>query len=137
VTSSRLPREIRRLLETDLDSIDKIEAIRHLRRALVPVPRDELMRALHLEREAMHALIAELSRAGLVDAAGARGAVRLGGKVVGAAWDELMRLYEEDRVAIVAALSELAVGRIRTMAARAFGEALVSRKKSSKDEDSS
>ena len=137
VTRPRIPREVRKLLETELDSIEKVDAVRYLRRVRGSITRTELMRALQLEREATHALIAELARAGLVEIDEQGGGIRLGGHAVGAAWDELMQLYDEDRLMIVSALSALAVERIRTMAVRAFGEALVSKKKANKNEGDS
>lgn len=137
VTRPRIPREVRKLLETELDSIEKVDAVRYLRRVRGSITRTELMRALQLERGATHALIAELARVGLVEIDEPGGAIRLGGHVGGGAWDELMQLHDEDRLVIVSALSALAVERIRTMAARAFGEALVSKKKASKGESDS
>jgi hypothetical protein len=137
VTRPRIPREVRRLLETELDSIEKVDAVRYLRRFRGSITRTELMRALELERDATHALVAELARAELVEIDEPGGTIRLGGHAVGAAWDELMQLHDEDRLVIVSALSALAMERIRTMAARAFGEALVSKKKASEDESDS
>lgn len=137
MTHPRIPREVRKLLETDLDSIEKVDAVRYLWRVRGSITRTELMRALQLEREATHALIAELARAGVVEIDEEGGAIRLGSQAGGAAWDELMQLHDEDRLVIVSALSALAVERIRTMAARAFGEALVSKKKARKDESDS
>ena len=133
MTRSRLPREVNQLLESGLDSIEKIEALRYLRRAGAAVTRTELMRTLRLEREATSALVRELAGAGLVELTGQAGHLRLGAAGTSAAHDELMRIYDEDRLVIVTALSALAMDRIRTMAARAFGEALVSLKKPSKD----
>jgi DNA-binding IclR family transcriptional regulator len=132
VTRSRLPGEVQRLLESGLDSIEKLEALRYLRRARGPVTRTELMRVLRLEREAVELLIAELSRAQLVEVFGEGGHLRPGAAALDAAYDALIRLYDEDRPLVVAAQSALAMERIRTMAVRTFGEALVSKKKPSK-----
>jgi hypothetical protein len=133
VTGSRLPREVRKLFESGVNSIEKIEALRCLRRSGGSVTRTELMRTLRLEREATDALVGELEVAGLVELASERGHLRLITNGADAAYDDLIRLYDEDRLLVVSALSALAVERIRTMAARAFGEALVSKKKPNQD----
>jgi hypothetical protein len=135
VSRSRLPRQVRKLLETDLDSIEKVELIRYLRSAVTPVPRPEIARALDLDREAADTLIAELAHAGLVEVVGILGAVRPGPAVADEACDDLMRLYDEDRAQIISVLSTLALQRIRNMAAQTFGEALVSKKKLKDDKD--
>jgi hypothetical protein len=131
---SRLPREVRKLLETELDSLEKLELIRYLRRAKYAVARHEIVRALHLDREAADALIDELARGELVETTADGGAVQLGTAATGATCDDLMRIYDEDRLQIVSVMSSLAVARIRRMAARTFGEALASKKKPSNDE---
>src|SRR5687768_14659892 len=46
-----------------------------------------------------------------------------------AAVRELVNLYNEDRFAVVKAMGEIALERIRNMASRAFAEAFVIRKK--------
>ncbi len=129
MSRSRLPRQVRKLLETDVDSTEKVELIRYLRSAAAPVPRAELARALDLDREAADTLIAELAHAGLVEVVGVRGAVRPGAAAADEACSDLMRIYDEDRAQIVSVLSTLALQRIRNMAARTFGEALGSKKK--------
>jgi hypothetical protein len=129
VTSSRLPREVHDLLESSLGSIEKVEALRHLRRAPGSVPRDELMPTLRMDREAVDALLGELVGAGLVEAGAERDAVGLGPAARTPACEDLLQTYEEDRLAIVSELSALSMARIRNMAARTFSEAFVSRKK--------
>jgi DNA-binding IscR family transcriptional regulator len=111
-------------------SIEKLETLRHLRHAPGPMPRVELARALRLEREAADALLGELARAGLVEDGDGGGTVRLGAAALSPTCDDLMRLYEEeDRVAVVSALSLQSMERIRSMAMRAFSEAFVSKRK--------
>jgi predicted transcriptional regulator len=136
VTNPRLPREVRELLETSVGSIEKVEALRHLRRAEGPISRAELARAVRLEREATDALLGDLTRAGLVEDGG-RDTVRPGADAASATCDELMRIYDEDRVAVVSTLSLLSMERIRSMAMRTFSEAFVSKKKPSKDSNQS
>ena len=121
------------LLESSLGSIERVEALRYVQRAAGPVPRDELMRALRMDREAVDALVGELARAELVCAGAARSAVELGPAARTPFCEELLRIYEDDRLAVVSTLSALSMARIRDMAARAFSEAFVSKKKHSKD----
>jgi DNA-binding IclR family transcriptional regulator len=135
VTRPRLTRDARKLLETDLDSVEKLEALQHLGRVPGEILRSELVRAVNLERETMRAAIGDLVRAGFIDASSKRGGLRLGLRAMGAAYEDVMRLYDEDRALIAAALSSIAVERIRGMAARAFGEALATKKKSDDDSD--
>jgi hypothetical protein len=133
VTSSRLPREVHELLERTLRSIEKVETLRHLRQAPSSLSRDELMGALRMDRESVDGVVGELSCAGLVEASGARGAIGLGPAARTPACEDLLRIYEDDRLAVVSALSALSVARIRDMAARTFSETLVSKKKLDKD----
>lgn len=119
-----------------MGSIEKMEALRYLRRAEGPVPRAELARAVRLEREATDVILGDLTRAGLVEDGG-RDTVRPGAGAASATCDELMRLYEEDRVAVVSTLSLLSMERIRSMAMRTFSEAFVSKKKPNNDSNHS
>lgn len=133
MTSSRLPREIYEFLESRLESIEKVEILRYLRRAPGPIPHGELVRALPLDLDVADALLGELARVELVTAGPGRGPVELGPAAQTPLCEELLRLYEEDRLAVVSALSAFSVARIRSMAARTFSEAFVSKKKHSKD----
>ncbi len=133
MSRSRLPGEVRKLLETDVNSIEKLDLIRYLRSAGGPVPRAEISRVLDLDRETADTLIDELAGADLVEVAGARSPVRSGAAAAGEACEDLLRIYDEDRLLVVSTLSSLAMERIRNMAARAFGEALVSKKKPKPD----
>ena len=119
-----------------MGSIEKIEALRHLCRAEGPVPRAELARAVRLERETADALLGDLASAGLVEDGGGD-TVQLGAATASATCDELMRIYEEDRVAVVSTLSLLSMERIRSMAMRTFSEAFVSKKKPNNDSNHS
>lgn len=135
VTRPRLSRDARKLLETDLGSVEKLEAMRYLRSAGGAVPRAELVRDVNLERETVRTAVGELVSAELIEATGERGTVRLGPRAAGEAFEEVMRMYDEDRVLVVTTLSSIAMERIRGMAARAFGEALVGRKKPDGDRE--
>lgn len=134
MTRPRLSHEARRLLEADLDSIEKLEILRYLQQAETPVSQAELVSALQLGHEAAAALIAGLARADLVIAGGDREDLRPGARAGSAPCRELLQVYAEDRLTIVSLLSTIAVDRIRSMAMRAFGEALVSKKKPNDDD---
>lgn len=131
MTSSPLPREVHDLLERTLRSIEKVETLRHLRRAETSLSRDELMRALRLDGESVDGVVGDLARAGLVEANGSRGTVGLGPAARTPACEDLLRIYEDDRLAVVSELSALSVARIRDMAARTFSETFVSKKRPS------
>jgi hypothetical protein len=121
---TRVPPEALALLDTELDSFEKLELASHLARAGGPVRRADLPAALRLDAEEIGRVLAELSAAELVevDAAPAP-AVRLGPRAAHDDFRTLLALYAEDRMAVVVALSSSAMRRIRTMAARTFGEA--------------
>ncbi len=133
MSRSRLSHEARRLLETDLDSLEKLEVMRHLQQARSPVAQIDLMAALQLNREVTAALLGELARAELVAGGDDRGGLRLGTRAGSPACEELLQSYAEDRLTVVSVLSTIAMDRIRSMAMRTFGEALVSKKKPSDD----
>ena len=123
---SRLPPDVLALLESSLSGFEKLELAWHLWRAGAPVPRAELRDALDLDTGSMGALLAELLAAKIIEVGGApEKAVRLGPRAGGESFKALMALYAEDRLAVVAALSSIAMHRIRTMAARAFAESFV------------
>lgn len=88
----------------------------------------ELSKKLSMPAEMVARAIEELRRSGSVEAAG--GLVRLtlsSEDLVG--MDELVRLYDEDRIVVVRTLSEIAMEKIRSMAARTFADAFHIRRK--------
>lgn len=95
---------------------------------------DELSRTLKLPKDAIRQTAIELRAAALVELT-SRGEVQLLPPTEHdrAALAELVRLYAEDRMTIVKALGEIAMERLRSMAARAFSEAFILRKKPPKD----
>lgn len=125
--ANHLPRELRQLLETILDSFEKLEVLSRVRMAAGLAVDDPT-----LDNEALRSTIKELLRdrviepAGLVYVLGPRGSEPV---VV-----QLMTLYDADRMPIITELSALAMARIRTMASKAFADAFILRKKR-KDDD--
>ena len=135
--STKLPADVAELLANRIDSFEKLELVV----ALYAAPRatmsiDALVTALSLSREDVRRAASELREASLIDLA-SRGEVQLLPPTERdhAAVSELVRLYQEDRFAVVKAMGEIAVSRIRNMASRAFADAFIIRKKPPKDDE--
>jgi predicted transcriptional regulator len=125
VSVTRPSAAVRQVLEEYIDSFEKLEIALALHRAparTLSIP--ELAAEVQLAEGLVERTVEELRGAGLVEVAG--GLVRLaaewGGGAGEAAVTELAELYDEDRVLVVRTLSELAVEKIRGMAARTFAE---------------
>jgi hypothetical protein len=128
VTDTRLSPEARRLLETELDSFEKLEVMSRVRGTTAGLATEDAA----LDNQAMRQTIAELMRGQLIER---RGAVYvIGPRATDVAVVELLSAYDADRMAIVSELSSLAMERIRSMASKAFANAFVLRKKR-KDDD--
>ncbi len=134
MSSSRLSDSVQRLLETHVDTFDKLEIAVEL--ANTPgqaVDRKQLSAGLSLPPEVFAASVLELEHTGLLviqdDLIGPSSAHAV------QELDELMRAYRADGVAIVRALSEIAMKRIRGMAARAFADAFMLRPKRKEEPD--
>lgn len=129
-----LPDSVQRLLETHVDTFDKLEIAVEL--ANTPgqaVDRKHLASGLSLPPDVFATSVLELERSGLLavrdDLIGPSSAQAV------QALDELARAYRADGVAIVRALSEIAMTRIRGMAARAFADAFLLRPKRKEEPD--
>jgi DNA-binding MarR family transcriptional regulator len=132
--SSVLSPSLRKLIDTHIESFEKLELLMFLRRA--PGERatsGELARALELDAGEVRSIVAQLSAAGLV-ARAADGAVAPAPQHQ-AALDELARVYDEDKIELVKAIAEAAMDRLRNLAGRAFAEAFVIRRKPGGDDD--
>jgi hypothetical protein len=128
--SSILSPALRKLLDTQVESFEKLELLMLLRRAPSgSVATGEIALALNLGSDEVRAIVAALSAGGLI-ARAADGALSLAPQkpedqvVV----DELARVYEEDKIALVTAIAEIAMDRLRNLAGRAFADAFVIRK---------
>lgn len=125
---------IRRLLETHLDTFEKLEVTLALYRAGgASRPLAELAKALLLDVDGMKRVAQELVASGVVEFDGPD-QLRLMATYQTAQLAELARVYDEDRVLVVTTLSSIAMSRIRGMAARTFSDAFNLRKPK-KDED--
>jgi Mn-dependent DtxR family transcriptional regulator len=134
--STALSQTVRQLLDTHVESFEKLELLMLLRRA--PGGRStsgELALALDLGGDEVREIVAALSSAGLVARAD-DGGISLAPRTAEdrAALDELARVYDEDKIALVKAIAETAMDRLRNLAGRAFADAFVIRKKRGGDE---
>lgn len=132
-----LSHTLRRLIDTHIDSFEKLELLMLLMRA--PDERrtvGELARALELDADEVSSIVAALSAGGLVERA-ANGTVSLAPRTPEdrAALDELAQVYDDDKLELVKAIAESAMDRLRNLAGRAFAEAFVIRKKPGGDDD--
>ncbi len=112
-------------LDTAIDSFEKLEIARALRDRQ-PVRLDALRAQLQLENGVFVGAVTALVESGLVITRD--GIVTLGPRASEPTFGELMAAYDEDRFAIAAALSKIAMNRMRTMTARAFSNAFVFKK---------
>jgi hypothetical protein len=126
-----LPARIRELLERRVDTFEKLElivALRGVRGCVMTIA--DLATTLGLDAPDTRRVAAELRSVTLVEVT-SRDEVQLlppTGPDYEAV-DELVRLYQEDRLTIAKTLGEISMQRIRTMALKALAEAFVPRKK--------
>lgn len=139
----RLSPAVRRLLESTIDTFEKLAIVLALFRSTRPLTIADLVRALDLELDQVRKILAELLRDDLVAIEAAEaGELQGAGQIVrlvpkdgdGAALSELAQAYEEDSVLVVKALSAISVDRIRSMAARTFADAFQLRRKKEDDD---
>jgi hypothetical protein len=133
--NGRLPSEVRSLLAGPINSFEKLEVISALDRAPdKTMLKIDLAQQLQLDPDAMSRCLIELQRGGLLLVA-ADSTVRLVALPADHGLSELLRIYDEDRLVLVSALSAISMQRIQGMAARAFGDAFVTCKKPDDDDD--
>nr|HEX4318809.1 hypothetical protein [Kofleriaceae bacterium] len=113
------------LLDSTIDSFEKLEIARALRDG-APRELDDLRAALELPKEEFVVAVEALVHAGIVTSRD--GVIALGARAGESRFRELMTAYDDDRFAIAAELSKIAMRRVRTMAARAFSTAFVFKK---------
>ena len=135
--STKLPDGVAELLADRVDSFEKLELIVALHAApRATMSLDELCRTLKLARDVVREAALQLRAASLVELTSVDDVQLLPPtKSERAAVTDLVQVYADDRLALVKAMSELSVNRIRSMAARTFAEAFVIRKKPPKGDD--
>jgi hypothetical protein len=124
---------LRRLLETKLDTFEKLELVLVLQKS-GPTSVADLVRELQVGHDVMLRLVGDVVRTGLVELS-ADDTVRL---VAGPAELEVIaegaQLYAFDRSKVITLFSAIAMDRIRSMAARSFADAFQIRKKKGEDD---
>lgn len=130
---SRLELEdgVRTLLETQLDSFEKLEIVQVLHSAGRAMSQGEIEAVCGFRSDVVRETLVELEQLRLVERDGA-GLIRpSGGRCSRLA--ALLQLYSENRVGVLSTLSSIAMQRIRSMAARTFADAFVFRRKRGDD----
>lgn len=122
---------VRVLLETRLDSFEKLEIARALRASGGMTPA-ALEAACRFSAETVHDVLTRLQQVALVEPDPGRGEiVRLGSASRDPRFEAVMQLYATDRPRVLSVLSTLAMERIRHMAAQVFTDAIVNKHKRS------
>ncbi len=131
---SRVSPKLRRLLEAPLDTFEKLEICMVLWTAAARTqsPR-ELAARVQLPIDLVEHALADLVAAHFVELAGGLARLTVPADLVPDV-QALVELYATDRLTIVRTLSELAMDRVRSMAARAFADAFQIRKKREGDD---
>lgn len=120
---------VRALLETRLDSFEKLEIAYALHASGGMTP-EALVAACRLPAETIEEVLPSLQHDAIVEPAPGRGAViRLGSASRDPRFETVMQLYATNRAGVLSVLSTLAMERIRHMAAQVFAEAIVHKNK--------
>jgi hypothetical protein len=134
VTDSKLDKKAQALMQAQLDSFEKLEVVRALRAAVRPMSRLELERECRFSPDTVLDAFNRLSQTNVIVLDAEQNFARLGKIAQDPAFEALMRFYDDDRSAVLAMLSKIAMERIRSMAARAFADAFILRKKQGGDD---
>jgi DNA-binding IclR family transcriptional regulator len=134
--ATSLSRALRKLLDTRLDSFEKLELVMALRRSEARRSTiGELAHELDLARDDVRRIVLDLMKAGLVTCV--EDQVTLAPRAAGdqGVLDELAAAYQQDKMTVVKPIAESALDRLRNLAGRAFADAFVIGKKSGGDHD--
>jgi hypothetical protein len=131
--STRLPQPVQQLLRGPLDTFEKLEvAVVLARSPALTSSVSELTKSINFPLESIERGIATLVAVGIAESSG--GLVRLTPPARDVpAYQKLVELYDADRVQIAQAVSEIAMEKIRGMAARTFAEAFHATRKKNDD----
>lgn len=129
--------DLRRLLDAGIDSLDKLEIVV----ALYHAPERSLdfgalRERLDLDRDELRRSLRELAAAGFVTEGDERRVTlsRLDAERE-PRLSEIVTLYEQDKTRLVIAITEISLDRLRALAARAFADAFVIRRRKGDDHD--
>jgi hypothetical protein len=134
VTDPELDKKAQMLMQAHLDSFEKLELVRTLRASVRPLSRSELESECRFSPGTVREALASLGHMKVIELDAERNFARLGQIAKDPAFETLMRFYDDDRSAVLAMLSKVAMDRIRSMAARAFADAFILRKKQGDDD---
>ncbi|HEY4178157.1 MAG TPA: hypothetical protein VGM90_15025 [Kofleriaceae bacterium] len=132
--SPRIPPPVQQLLRGPLDTFEKLEvAVVLTRSEAFSSSVAELTKAIRFPLESIERGIDALVGLHIAEFSGGLVRLTIPARDV-AAYEALVQLYDADRVSIAQAVSEIAMEKIRGMAAQTFAEAFqASRKKSDDD----
>jgi hypothetical protein len=125
VPAPDLPEDVERFLDTHLDAFEQLEVLLFLRRQARAVDLESLAGALGMDREACEEACRHLAKRGVVRATGDPPVFAYAPsrpedvRTV----DALAKLYAEDRVVVIQAITASSLERLRRSTLRAFAEA--------------
>lgn len=137
LVQQELSADLRRLLDAGIDSLDKLEVVVALYRAPErSLNFGALRERLDLDRDELRRSLRELAAAGFVTEGDERRVTlsRLDAERE-PRLSEIVTLYEQDKTRLVIAITEISLDRIRALAARAFADAFVIRRRKGDDHD--
>lgn len=135
MSAPQLAPNVQRYLAAKLDSWERLELVVHLAGLPAPAPLASVCERIGLTLENAKPAADALVRAGLLVRDGRDGMQLSDTARQDPDFQATLVAYREDRIAILNALSAIAMGKIRSMAARAFADAFVLRKKKPEDHD--
>jgi hypothetical protein len=133
VTTPKLDPDSEALLRDQLDSFEKLELVQALRTAGRPMSTSELEVACRLAPDTVREVLGILSHLRIVERDDGGTLFRVAATGRAPAFETLMSVYEADRSSVMCTLSAMAMERIRGMAARAFADAFLLRKRGGDD----
>lgn len=130
MSASRLTPQVRAFLGAHLDSFEKLELVHQLATIDASISVTALSDQIGLDGEVADAALKALARGGWVESGAIKESVQLSSRARhDAHFQASLVAYREDRTAVLSAVSAIAMAKIRSMAARAFSDAFVLRKK--------
>lgn len=128
--TTRVSPQLERVLDNLLDSYEKVEIVWNL----ASTPRlevGELQARARIGSEALDAALAQLAEARVVtiDTVDGVTSAALGPRARMPDVEELIRVRTSDPLSVISTLMSLSIRRVRSMAARAFADAFVVRRK--------